>query len=79
MAHTIYAGNVSKRKNSTWQPTLTASFDVLLKTPHVTTYADVYNKCNHVQLQLFEMGRPLLFCNGHSFEKQYLVGSVGGY
>ena len=33
MAHTIYAGNVSKRKNSTLQPSLGASFDVLLKTP----------------------------------------------
>ena len=33
MAHTIYAGKVSKRKNSTLQPQLTASFDVLLKTP----------------------------------------------
>lgn len=41
MAHTIYAGNVSKRKNSTLQPTLTASFDVLLKTPtslHTPTF-----------------------------------------
>ena len=33
MAHTIYAGKVSKRKNSTLQPSLGASFDVLLKTP----------------------------------------------
>ena len=41
MAHTIYAGNVSKRKNSTLQPTPTASFDVLLKTPtslHTPTF-----------------------------------------
>lgn len=41
MAHTIYAGNVSKRKNSTLQPTLNASFDVLLKTPtslHTPTF-----------------------------------------
>ena len=41
MAHTIYAGNVSKRKNSTLQPTLSASFDVLLKTPtslHTPTF-----------------------------------------
>lgn len=33
MAHTIYAGKVSKRRNSTLQPSLSASFDVLLKTP----------------------------------------------
>lgn len=33
MSHTIYAGKVAKRKNSTLQPTLTDSFDVLLKTP----------------------------------------------
>lgn len=33
MAHTIYVGKISKRKNSTLQPTLTDSFDVLLKTP----------------------------------------------
>ena len=33
MAHTIYAGNVSKRKNSTLIPSLSAAFDVLLKTP----------------------------------------------
>lgn len=41
MSHTIYAGNVSKRKNSTLQPTLTASFDVLLKSPtslHAPTF-----------------------------------------
>lgn len=33
MAHTIYAGKVSKRRNSTLQPSLSASFDVLLKSP----------------------------------------------
>ena len=33
MSHTIYAGSVSKRKNSTLQPSLSTSFDVLLKTP----------------------------------------------
>lgn len=33
MAHLIYAGKVSKRRNSTLQPSLSASFDVLLKTP----------------------------------------------
>lgn len=33
MAHTIYAGKIAKRKNSTLQPTLTDSFDVLLKSP----------------------------------------------
>ena len=33
MSHTIYAGKIAKRKNSTLQPTLNASFDVLLKTP----------------------------------------------
>lgn len=41
MSHTIYAGNVSKRKNSTLQPSLSASFDVLLKTPtslHTPTF-----------------------------------------
>lgn len=41
MSHTIYAGNVSKRRNSTLQPTLTASFDVLLKSPtslHAPTF-----------------------------------------
>ena len=49
MAHTIYAGNVSKRKNSTLQPSLSASFDVLLKTPtslHTPTFtinADSFN------------------------------------
>lgn len=41
MAHTIYAGKVSKRLNSTLQPTLSTSFDVLLKTPtslHTPTF-----------------------------------------
>lgn len=41
MAHTIYAGKVSKRKNSTLQPTLGTSFDVLLKSPtslHAPTF-----------------------------------------
>lgn len=41
MSHTIYAGNVAKRKNSTLQPTLTASYDVLLKSPtslHTPTF-----------------------------------------
>lgn len=41
MSHTIYAGSVSKRKNSTLQPSLSASFDVLLKTPtslHAPTF-----------------------------------------
>ena len=41
MSHTIYAGNVSKRKNSTLQPSLSTSFDVLLKTPtslHTPTF-----------------------------------------
>lgn len=41
MAHTIYAGKVSKRRNSTLQPSLSASFDVLLKTPtslHAPTF-----------------------------------------
>lgn len=33
MSHTVYFGNVSKRKNSTLQPSLTTSFDVLFKTP----------------------------------------------
>lgn len=33
MAHTIYCGKIAKRKNSTLQPTLTGSFDVLLKSP----------------------------------------------
>lgn len=41
MSHTIYVGKISKRKNSTLQPTLTTSFDVLLKTPtslHTPTF-----------------------------------------
>lgn len=41
MAHTIYAGKIAKRKNSTLQPTLSSSFDVLLKTPtslHTPTF-----------------------------------------
>lgn len=41
MAHTIYAGKVNKRRNSTLQPTLNTSFDVLLKTPtslHTPTF-----------------------------------------
>lgn len=41
MAHRIYAGKVSKRRNSTLQPTLSTSFDVLLKTPtslHTPTF-----------------------------------------
>lgn len=41
MAHTIYAGKVSKKRNSTLQPSLSASFDVLLKTPtslHTPTF-----------------------------------------
>lgn len=41
MAHTIYAGKVNKRRNSTLQPTLSTSFDVLLKTPtslHTPTF-----------------------------------------
>lgn len=33
MSHTVYFGKVSKRKNSTLQPSLSASFDVLFKTP----------------------------------------------
>ena len=41
MSHTIYAGKIAKRKNSTLQPALSASFDVLLKTPtslHTPTF-----------------------------------------
>ena len=41
MSHTIYVGKVSKKKNSTYQPTLSVSFDVLLKTPtslHTPTF-----------------------------------------
>lgn len=42
MAHTIYCGKIAKRKNSTLQPTLTTSFDVLLKSPtslHTPTFS----------------------------------------
>lgn len=41
MSHTIYAAKIAKRRNSTLQPTLTTSFDVLLKTPtslHTPTF-----------------------------------------
>jgi hypothetical protein len=41
MAHTIYAGKVNKRRNSTFQPSLSDSFNVLLKTPtslHAPTF-----------------------------------------
>ena len=41
MAHTIYVGKIAKRKNSTLQPTLTTTFDVLLKSPtslHTPTF-----------------------------------------
>ncbi len=41
MSHTIYAGKIAKRRNSTLQPTLTDSFDVLLKSPtslHTPTF-----------------------------------------
>ena len=41
MSHTIYADKIAKRRNSTLQPTLTHSFDVLLKTPtslHTPTF-----------------------------------------
>lgn len=41
MAHTIYCGKIAKRRNSTLQPTLTESFDVLLKSPtslHTPTF-----------------------------------------
>lgn len=41
MSHTIYVGNISKRRNSTLTPTLSTSFDVLLKTPtslHAPTF-----------------------------------------
>lgn len=41
MSHTIYAGKIAKRKNSTLQPTLNTSFDVLLKSPtslHTPTF-----------------------------------------
>lgn len=33
MAHTIYVGKIAKRKNSTLQPSLTTTFNVLLKSP----------------------------------------------
>lgn len=33
MSHTVYFGKVSKRKNSTLQPTLSTSYDVLFKSP----------------------------------------------
>lgn len=33
MAHTIYVGKIAKRRNSTLQPTLSTTFDVLLKSP----------------------------------------------
>lgn len=39
--HTIYVGNIAKRKNSTLQPTLSQSYDVSLKTPtslHTPTF-----------------------------------------
>lgn len=42
MAHTIYVGKIAKRKNSTLQPTLNQSFDVLLKSPtslHTPTFS----------------------------------------
>lgn len=41
MSHTIYADKIAKRRNSTLQPTLTHSFDVLLKSPtslHTPTF-----------------------------------------
>lgn len=41
MSHTIYVGKIAKRKNSTLQPTLSTSFDVLLKSPtslHAPTF-----------------------------------------
>lgn len=41
MSHTIYVGKIAKRKNSTLQPTLSTSFDVLLKAPtslHTPTF-----------------------------------------
>ena len=41
MSHTIYVGTIAKRKNSTLQPTLSTSFDVLLKSPtslHTPTF-----------------------------------------
>ena len=41
MSHTIYVGKIAKRRNSTYQPTLNTSFDVLLKSPtslHTPTF-----------------------------------------
>ena len=41
MSHTIYVGNVAKKRNSTFRPTLTEYFDVLLKSPtslHTPTF-----------------------------------------
>ena len=41
MSHTIYCGKIAKRRNSTLQPTLTDSYDVLLKSPtslHTPTF-----------------------------------------
>ena len=41
MSHSITCGKIAKRKNSTLQPTLTTSFDVLLKSPtslHTPTF-----------------------------------------
>lgn len=41
MSHTIYVGKIAKRKNSTLQPTLSTTFDVLLKSPtslHTPTF-----------------------------------------
>lgn len=42
MSHTIYVGKIAKRRNSTLQPTLNTSFDVLLKSPtslHTPTFS----------------------------------------
>lgn len=41
MSHTIYAGKIAKRRNSTLQPTLNDTFNVLLKSPtslHTPTF-----------------------------------------
>lgn len=41
MSHTIYVGNVAKKRNSTYRPTLSEYFDVLLKSPtslHAPTF-----------------------------------------
>ena len=54
MSHTIYAGNVSKRKNSTLQPSLSTSFDVLLKTPtslHTPTFTISASSFNYNYLK----------------------------